>query len=671
MTVGTLGRMWVCVLVCAWLGAEAARPATPNLRYAMQGYVPIPLGTCSGMNLGCIGVYGIDWLSDGRMVLLTSDAVFQGNMPYPGSARSKVTLLHGFGGQDSLYVQDIATGFKLPTGLVVVNDTIYVADMDTFYRVPTNSPMLDSASLFNNREARLQMPTPSLYNGHLAPFNFRFPAPQQGPSGGITGSPPGGWTDQNSFWHQYMYSPYYHQGKIHAAYSGATFAGGGFATLDPVSFFSGSILVFEPGVTQWDTSTHRAAGGIRSPGGFGKGPDFALVSDNQGGYRPLEELFPVKAFTNQYFGYRQGPGYTPNWGQAAFDLGGLQYEPSVAVMDFSEQGWRSAAQPMYIPAGPYAGNWLVGSINSRGIARVAFDSLPDTNGVMRVQGAAFWFVGHHADPAIGTASHAINRLAYGPDGAIYAGTLRNIGNWATGNNVFQTPRSQLLYRFVPDTAARQFEVLKVRSLVDGYELILSEKVDPDSVSVANFTVQQRRWVRQLQYGGGLNAFVNRPVASVAVSADSLRIHLAVPGIRRLNQEPRGDTTTHWYTKFAFNNLKSADGLPNFTDEATYVQNWISPRTWEPGDPTRVTGASPVSPLASRVWFDRSPGLLRVHVDVMHPYQVALGDVKGRVLARRNGSGGGSVEFRLPSGTKGVHVVEVRSGADVYRKAVSF
>lgn len=658
-------------LILTAVSANAARPTTANARYAQSAYVPFSLGSCFSMNPGCAGVYDIDWLSDGRMVLLTSDVVYQGNMPAAGRTGSKVTLLHGFGTEDSLYVQDIATGFKLPTGLVVVNDTIYVADMDTFYRVPTNAPALDSASLFGNREARFQQAHPTMYDGHLEPFNFQFPAPQSGPDNG-QGTPDGGWTTMNSYWHQYMYSPYYHQGKIYAAQSGATRNQGGWADLNPVSFFGGSILSFEPSINSLDTALHRtSSGGLRSPGGLGNGKDFALVSDNQGGYRPMEELFAVRQGEPGYYGYKQGgdpgssDGYSPNWAQAAHERGQLPYQPSVVAMRFSEEGWRSPGQPMYIPAGPYAGDWLVGAVNSRGISRVAFDSLPDTTGAMNVQGAVFWFTGHNEDPSIGTGDHAMFSLAYGPDGAIYAGTLRNRGNWASG-----TP-SQLIYRYAPNDSADQFEVLKIRSLADGYELILSEPVNPSEVGVANFTVRQRNWVRQFFYGQGAGSFSDRPVSSVDVSGDRMRIHLEVPGIRRINQDRRGDTVTHWQTHFAFNDLASAAGAPNFTDEATYTQNWISPRTWDPGEPTRIARAVTVSPLQDRVWFTRSPGLLRVHVDVMEPYQVSLGDVRGRVLGRRTGSGGGSVEFTRPRGNPGVHVVEVRSGADVYRKTVSF
>ncbi len=277
----------------------------------------------------------------------------------------------------------------------------------------------------------------------------------------------------------------------------------------------------------------------------------------------------------------------------------------------------------------------------------------------------------------------MNRITQGPDGTIYAGYGRGVGNW--GNGVAQA----LVYVFKPKPNASQFEIMKIRSLKDGYELYLSGKVDPSTVTAANFTVGQRNWVRQAAYGKGFMPknsgnndpttgtpnFVDRPVTAVAVSTDSLRIRLVVPGIRRINQERRGDTVTHWHTRFLFSsNIKSATGETLYTKEADYAQNWIATREWEGDvlDPTSVFGR--VAPMLERnVWLARTPGSLRVNVsNLSKPYDVVLRDLKGRaVFEKRDIPARETVtEIKAP-GAQAVYTLEVRSAGESYSKVVTF
>ncbi len=638
--------------------ANASQPTTPNALFT-QTTVTIPgttVGTCSEENTGCVGVYGIDWLSDGRMVLLTNDwSTSHGTMPAPGANRpgTKVTLVSGLNG-GTITSKDIATNFKNPTGVVVVNDRIYVADQDSFYVIPDNT----GATPASNRTRKFQMPVTNTTGSN--PLNFAFPAAGWTGSGTATG-----------YYHHYMGSPIYYQGKFYASYSGSPTSGSGLASLVPSSYFDGAFLAFDTNTTLLDTNVNRAAGGYRSPNGIGMGPGgIFLTTDNQGSYLPMCTMTFVKPFTNQFLGYRQDSGYAPNWSQAAYAAGRFHYEPPVAVMAYAADGWRSLAQPLYLSSGPYTGDWLVGDVTSTGIARVAMDSVLDSTGASTVQGAALWF-------ANSMGNDAINRLSQGPDGAIYAGTLRTIGNWPMGI------AANLLYKFTPSNAA-QFEIRKIRSVQDGYELYLSQKISAASVNpaniAANFIVQQRSWVRQSAYGlgaaGGEGAaiYTNRPVSSVAVSNDSLRVHLVVPGILRLNQGRRGDTITHWQTQFTFSNLTSATGGANYTTEASYAQNWISSRTWNAAlatpTPASISVAQKSSLLGNHVWFTTSPGFLHVNVDIAGPYRAMLYDLQGRVLAQASGSGS-ALEFKAPRNAQSLYLLEVHSGSDAYNKVVMF
>lgn len=622
---------------------HAAKPTAPNALYSQTALTFIPPGTCTGTGTGCAGIMGIDWLSDGRMVVLSTDYQAQGPQPSTNRPASKVTLVSGLLNNGTITTQDISTNFKFPTGMVVVNNKIYVADFDTFYVIPDNT----GASPATNRHPMFPTPYPS-YTGSN-PYNFQFPAV----SGGYG-------TATTSYYHHFVFTPVYYQGKFYANYSGSLLEGTGTAALSPSSFFDGSLLAFDTTTTRLDTNVNRAAGGFRSPNGNALGLNGQILSaDNQGSYFPMCTLTMITPFTNQYLGYQQDNGYTPNWAQAAYNAGGFHYTPPLAVMDYAADGWRSVSQPLYLSSGPYAGDWLVGDVYSTGIARVGLDSVTDTTGTPTVQGAVFWFENT-------TGNDAVNRLNLGPDGNIYVGIQRQIGNWPMG------AATNTLYKFSAIPNASQFEIRKIRSVADGFELYLTQPANPATVIPANFSVQQASWVRTTVYGAGENPYVTRTITAAGLSNDSLRIHLTVSGILRINQGQRGDTITHWATKFMFNNLTSSTGAVNFTTEATYAQNWISSRVWNAALPTPIVQQKiPQSQLGDHVWLTTSSGLLHVNVDMAQPYRATLLNLQGRILSQENGSNAVSLEFKAPGATPSLYLLEVHSGSEVYGKVVFF
>jgi hypothetical protein len=663
---------------------RSAVPTTVNGMYAQSEITPFSIGTCVGEGPGCSGVYGMDWLSDGRMVLLTSD--FQGHNPKPRDARirSKVTLLSGLP-NGPVVVEDIATHFKLPTGLVVVNDRIWVTDMDTVYSIPNNAPAFtgnvenDTLLRMNNRQRRFGTPLPTMYGGNNAPTNFAFPEANCYVAGGQSGC-----TNLNSNSHHYVFTPVFHQGKFYASYGGATKPGTGMSDLNASSFFAGALLAWDSTTTVLDSNVNRAGGGLRSPDGNTLAPDGSIfVGDNQGSWLPMNTITRFHPFTNQFAGYRQAPTYTPNWAQAGYDRGAMTYVPPVAINRYDQNnrtGWVALTQPYFLSRGPYAGDLLVGDINSRGLWRVAFDTLQDTTGTVNLQGAVFYFTpGSPANvsPALGTGNNGMNRITQGPDGTIYAGALRGVGNWGSG------AATNLIYAFRPQQSPNHFEIRRIRSLQDGYELILNRKVNPATVTVANFTVGQRSWVRQAGYGAGFSPanipnnytgaaqYANRPVSSVAISNDSMRIRLVVPNIRRINQDRRGDSVTHWHTQFEISAaVTSASGAPLYTTEAAYAQNWNSSRAW---DPTLITSVAPqkISTLNSRVWVTAQAGVLSVHTDRILPFEATLRDMRGRLMARKKGDGVGLLEFQAPAGSPAVYTLEIRALEETWRKVVLF
>ena len=97
-----LSKFHVCQIFFWVVASHAAVPTIPNGVYDQTTITPFTIGSCTGEGAGCSGVYGMSWLSDGRMVLLTSDYQQHGQMPYPGHPRSKVTLLSGLTGGGSV-----------------------------------------------------------------------------------------------------------------------------------------------------------------------------------------------------------------------------------------------------------------------------------------------------------------------------------------------------------------------------------------------------------------------------------------------------------------------------------------------------------------------------------------------------------------------------------------
>lgn len=658
-------------------------PTRPNGMYDMTTWTPVPIGSCTGTNAGCTKVYGFSWMTNGDMVLLTSDYIGQDQKP-ANRARSKVSLISN-PGSASATVKTVASHFKQPAGVIAVNDTIWVTDMDTVYIIPNNNP--NPADTITNRQPRFRTPLSTDYNGHLAPFNFAF---NKANCSGISGC-----TNTNSQAHHYIFTPVYYQGKFYASYGDATASGTGTANLNSSSFFGGALLVWDRTTTgQLDTLANRnVAGGFRSPNGTALGPNGDIyVSDHQGSYLPMNTITRFKANPPrmQYGGYRLQPGYSANFAQAWFDKGQADYIPPLAVHRYrrnQQSGWVGIGQPYYLTQGPYAGQLLVGDVNSRGIWRVALDTLPDTTGAQNVQGTVFVFTPGNQNNTLGTGNAQMDRITQGPDGTIYAGGGRGIGNWAGGAS------QHLVYVFKPKANPSHFEILNIRSLADGYELILNKKVNPGTVTPGKFQVGQRNWVRQSGYGLGFSPnntgntmdgvpnFLNRTIDSVQVSLDSMRIRLKVSGIMRINQGRRGDTITHWHTRFLFDStLASAAGEKMFTTEADYAQNWISNRTWDGGNlaydttVTAIDTRSRATRLEGNVWFTRSPGNLRVHIDNMNaPYDIALRDVSGRMVYQKTGIPASErmTEIKAPRANQAVYTIEIRGAGDRYSKVVLF
>lgn len=138
--------------------------------------------------------------------------------------------------------------------------------------------------------------------------------------------------------------------------------------------------------------------GLRTPNGIGVGVDEELfVTDNQGQWLPANKLIHVQ----------KGDFHGMAWGIPDSLATSPVMTPPAIWLPQDEIG-NSPSEPVLVRDGPYAGQMLHGDVSHGGIKR---DFLEKING--RYQGAVFRFTqGLEA---------GVNRLRWGPDGALYVG----------------------------------------------------------------------------------------------------------------------------------------------------------------------------------------------------------------------------------------------------------
>ncbi|MEM7163945.1 MAG: family 16 glycoside hydrolase [Planctomycetota bacterium] len=245
-----------------------------------------------------------------------------------------------------------------------------------------------------------------------------------------------------------------------------------------------------------------AAAGFRTPNGVGLGPDgMVLVTDNQGDWLPSSKL--VHARAGAFYGNRSvDPDGTAD----------LEDTPPIVWLPQGEIG-NSPSQPLLLRDGPYAGQIVHGDVTHGGLKRTCLDIV---DGV--VQGAVFRFSqGLEA---------GVNRIAYGPDGAIYVGGIGSTGNWGQDRKL-RYGLQRLNYNELP-----VFEMLSARVLANGVELEFTEPLavglgwDPIDYELHDWTYRPTR-----EYGGPKIDERVLQVLSASVSEDRMRVFLEVPGMQ--------------------------------------------------------------------------------------------------------------------------------------------
>ena len=274
--------------------------------------------------------------------------------------------------------------------------------------------------------------------------------------------------------------------------------------------------------------------GLRTPNGIGLGPDQELfVTDNQGQWLPANKLIHVK----------QGEYLGMGWGLR--DSTGTPPVAAPALWLPEDEIGNSPSEPILMQDGPYRGQLLHGDVTHGGIKR---DFLEKVKG--EYQGAVFRFTqGLEA---------GVNRLSWGPDGALYVGEVGMVGGWSWHGKQFGLQR--LKY-----TGKPTFEMLAVRAQPRGFEIEFTEPLgDEKEWQASDFFVQQWWYQATKEYGGPKMDLKALKIAHLTVSEDRTRMTLEIPGLKE------GHVV---YFRLP-EDLRSADGQSLWSSESWYTLNHI-------------------------------------------------------------------------------------------------
>lgn len=242
--------------------------------------------------------------------------------------------------------------------------------------------------------------------------------------------------------------------------------------------------------------------GLRTPNGIGKGPsDDLFVTDNQGEWVPANKLIHIGK--NEYHGMR--------WGH----LDSLNEPPAVALpavyLPEDEIG-NSPSEPVFIMDGPYKGQMLHGDVTYGGIQR---DFLEKIDG--QYQGCVFRFTqGLEA---------GVNRMRWGPDGALYVGGIGMVGGWSWKEKQYGLQR--LKYNGKP-----VFDMLAVRAMSNGFDIEFTDPIH-DSIQIVSddILVQQWWYLPTADYGGPKKDLQKLKIKGITVSQDRKRINIGLAGLK--------------------------------------------------------------------------------------------------------------------------------------------
>ena len=435
-------------------------------------------------------VGGLDFLSDGRLVLCTWDKV------------GGVYVLDGVLGPnvepEQVSVKRIAAGLAEPLGLSVIQDPQTGKDRIFVLQKQELTELID-------------------HNGDELIDEYLCVSDQ--------------WAVSPNF-HEFAFGLIERGGKFYGTLAVAIDPGG--ATTRDQSPGRGTVLEID----RESGEVRIIASGLRTPNGIGFGPDDTIVvMDNQGAWRPASTLHVVRE--GDFLGH-----YMPNPTQDQPNAVNPVAPPAV-WLPHGEIG-KSPAEPVLITEGPYKGQMLHAEVTHGGIKR---DFLEQIDGTW--QGCVFRFSqGFEA---------GVNRIVFGPEGALYAGCIGTQGDWS------HEGRRRGLQKLVPNGEAA-FEMLAVRAMSNGYEIEFTQPLaEGVGWNPADYGVRQWWYEPTPTYGGSKRDQAVLSVRSASVSPDRRRVFLEVLGLKP------GHVT---HLRLNKSSIASEAGQPLWSTEAWYTLNVI-------------------------------------------------------------------------------------------------
>ncbi|MEM1323233.1 MAG: family 16 glycoside hydrolase [Bacteroidota bacterium] len=424
-------------------------------------------------------VGGMDFLSDGRLVVSTWDA------------NGSVYLLDGVqsGDPSKINVTLIAKGFAEPLGLKVVDDEIYVLQKQELTRLID----LDGDDIIDEYQ--------TVSNAWKVSPNF----------------------------HEFAFGLAYKDGYFYAALATAINPGG--ASTQPQIQDRGKAVK----ISKEDGSLEFLAHGLRTPNGVGLGVDDELfITDNQGDWLPSCKLVHVEK--GDWFGSR------------SVDFEGtadLTEKKPVVWLPQDEIG-NSPGTPLAINDGPYKGQMIHCEITHGGVKRVFLEKVDGA-----YQGCVFRFIqGLEA---------GVNRMAWGPDGALYVGGIGSSGNWQQDGTLWYGLQ-RLKYNEKPT-----FEMLAVRAKANGMEIEFTEPLrEGEGWDKSDYKIMQWWYKPTIEYGGPKLDEETLPIKSVNISEDRRKVFLELGGLK----------PNHVVYVHLKNHFTSANGNGLWSTEAWYTLNNI-------------------------------------------------------------------------------------------------
>ena len=309
-----------------------------------------------------------------------------------------------------------------------------------------------------------------------------------------------------------------------------------------------------------DGKTIPTCSGIRSPGGIGaNAAGDMFYTDNQGpwnGTCALKHLAPGKFMghpggfkwyseAEKYIGKR--PDEPKDGSRFVVEADRIpEYEPPAILFPYKDMGQSAAGIACDLTGGkfgPFQGQLFVGDQTNSTVMRCYLEKVKG-----HYQGACFPFREGLDCGVVG--------LEIAADGSMFAGET-NRGWGSRGTKPFAVQRLNW-------TGKTPFEVLEMKAVRGGFELVFTEPVDRDTAGdIKSYEMRAFTYIFQGAYGSPEVDESKPTIRSAKVSDDGLRVTLEIDGIQR-------GCIHHLQSK----GVRSTRGLALLHSDAYYTLNYL-------------------------------------------------------------------------------------------------